>query len=102
MASAIGKKVHEVATRVLTDPEFANQVRAAALRAVKAGRGSAEFLEYFELFAPTPGALAGLSGVGPCPCESNTLFTISSLVGPLYTCCATTTTTTTSGNYFGT
>lgn len=103
MASNLPRKIHEIATRVLMDPEFANELREAALKAVKSGAGSPEFKEYFELFASTPGELSGLGkGTGEgCTCNSNTWFTISSLVGPLYTCCATTTTTTTTGNFFG-
>ena len=97
------KKIHEVATRILTDPQFANEIRAAGLRAVKAGSQSQAFKDYFEYFAVTPGALAEMGNpqAESCTCNSNTWFTISSLVGPLYTCCATTTTTTTTGNFFG-
>jgi len=103
MPSPLGRKIHQVATRILTDPAFANEVRAAALRAVKGGCRSEAFQQYFEIFASTPGELSGLGSDNAtgCTCGSNTWFTISSLVGPLYTCCATTTTTTNSGNYFG-
>jgi len=102
MGSSLPRKIHEVATRILTDAEFAQEIREAALKAVKAGSHSQAFKDYFEYFASTPGELSDL-GSGPsqnCTCNSNTWFTISSLVGPLYTCCATTTTTTTTGNFF--
>jgi hypothetical protein len=88
--------------RILGDGAFAAEVRRAGIAAVRAGASSDEFKEYFEYFARTPGELANL-GDGPvaaCTCDSNTWFTISSIVGPMYTCCATTTTTTTSGNFF--
>lgn len=95
--------IQEVAMRIIGDGEFAAHVRQLGIAAVRGGAGSDAFAEYFDLFARTPGELAGL-GAGPgepaCTCDSNTWFTISSIAGPLYTCCATTTTTTTSGNFF--
>lgn len=102
MASLLPKKIQEVTARILTDPVFAQEIREAALKAVKAGSQSAEFKRYFEYFAATPGELSAMGDptAEGCTCNSNTWFTLSSLVGPLYTCCATTTTTTTTGNFF--
>ncbi|MFL6212341.1 MAG: hypothetical protein ACJ74J_00445 [Blastocatellia bacterium] len=102
MASSLSKKIHEVTARILTDATFAKEVREAALKAVKGGSQSEEFKRYFEYFASTPGELSAMGNPseGGCTCNSNTWFTLSSLVGPLYTCCATTTTTTTTGNFF--
>jgi hypothetical protein len=103
LAKDIPAKTHEVAVRALTDPQFASELRRAALAAVKGGAASQAFRDYFEHFASTPGELAGLGTGDPagCTCNSNTWFTLSSMVGPIYTCCATTTTTTTSGDFFG-
>ena len=102
MPSSLPKNIHRVASRILTDPAFADEIREAGIRAVKAGSHSQAFKDYFEYFASTPGELAELgNGVSEgCTCNSNTWFTLSSIVGPLYTCCATTTTTTTTGNFF--
>jgi len=102
VSRSLPHKIHEVASRILTDPLFARDVREAALKAVKGGKHSQAFADYFEIFASTPGELAAMGAESPeaCTCDSNTWFTFSSLVGPLYTCCATTTTTTTSGNFF--
>jgi hypothetical protein len=102
MASSLPKKIHEVTARIIADPQFAREIREAGLKAVKEGNQSQAFRDYFEYFASTPGELADLSDPteGNCTCNSNTWFTFSSIVGPLYTCCATTTTTTTTGNFF--
>lgn len=100
----LASKVHQVVSRVLTDPAFAAEVKAAAVNAITAGAGTEAWEEYFERFASTPGELSGL-GVDDettgCTCNSNTYLTLSSIVTPVPTCCATTTTTTTSGNFFG-
>ncbi|MBV9727689.1 MAG: hypothetical protein JO299_21225 [Gammaproteobacteria bacterium] len=101
MAETLAGHIQKVAMRIMSDGEFAAQVRRAGVAAARGGAGSAAFAEYFEIFASTPGELAGLGAEGSaCPCDSNTWFTVSSIAGPLYTCCATTTTTTTSGNFF--
>lgn len=102
MSSPLSKKIHTVASRILSDPQFAQEIREAGLKAVKGGSQSQAFRDYFEYFASTPGELSNLGTFdeGICTCNSNTLFTFSSIVGPLYTCCATTTTTTTTGNFF--
>lgn len=104
MANRLSLKIHEVASRVLKDPDFADEIKQAALAAVKGGAQSQAFKDYFERFAATPGELAslGVTGNAGCACQSNTYLTISSLVTPVPTCCNTTTTTTTSGNFFGT
>lgn len=103
MASSLPGRVQEVVHRILSDGEFAAEVRRLGIDAVRGGAKSEAFKKYFDVFALTPGELDGLSA-GPgsegCTCDSNTWFTFSSLAGPLYTCCATTTTTTTTGNFF--
>ena len=98
----LAEQIQQTAARILQDPIFAREIREAALRAGKSGAKSEDFKRYFAYFASTPDELASLGDVDGegCTCNSNTWFTISSLVGPLYTCCATTTTTTTSGNFF--
>jgi hypothetical protein len=103
MASSLPRKVHEVVSRVLADTEFALEIKRAALAAIRGGAKSQAWRDYFEMFASTPGELAGLGSDDPsgCTCGSNTYLTFSSLVTPIPTCCNTTTTTTTSGNYFG-
>jgi hypothetical protein len=101
--SELSLKIHSVAARALRDPDFATELKHAALAAVKGGAHSEAFRSYFERFASTPGELASLGTVEGtnCACKSTTFMTISSLVTPVPTCCNTTTTTTTSGNYFG-
>jgi hypothetical protein len=103
MANQLSLSVHAVVSRVLKDPDYAAEIKQAALAAVRGGSQSQAFKDYFERFASTPGELAGLGSTseGGCPCNSNTYLTISSLVTPVPTCCNTTTTTTTSGNFFG-
>jgi hypothetical protein len=104
VASNLSTKVHEVVSRVLNDPEYAQDLKRAAVAAISGGAGSPAWLDYFERFASTPGELAQLGiddDKNGCTCGSNTYLTLSSLVTPVPTCCATTTTTTTSGNYFG-
>jgi len=97
------KKIQEVVSRMLSDPVFADELRQAALAAVKGGSRSQAFADYFERFASTPGELASLGNpnMQGCACRSNTFLTISSLMTPVPVCCNTTTTTTTSGDYFG-
>jgi hypothetical protein len=92
------QKIHEVVGRVLSDPSFAEQVKADGLAAVQAGAGSDAWNKYFEYFAPEPGALAGMgvAGAAACTCNSTTFTTLSTLVTPIPTCCGLTTTTTTS------
>ena len=104
MAKNLSQKVHEVVSRILSDGEYAAEIKRAAVEAIVGGAGSQAWKDYFERFASTPGELANLGvddDVNGCTCNSNTYMTLSSLVGPVPTCCATTTTTTTSGNYFG-
>jgi hypothetical protein len=92
-------KIHEVVGKVLSDPEFAEQLKADGLAAVQAGAGSDEWEKYFDHFAATPGALAGMgaSDSASCTCNSATWTTLSTVVTPIPTCCGATTTTTTSG-----
>jgi hypothetical protein len=92
-------KLHEVATRVVHDPEFAEQLRAKGQAALKSGPGSQEMDDYFDEFAANPGDLAGMGaeGAAACTCNSNTWTTLSTVVTPVPTCCGATTTTTTSG-----
>ena len=94
-------KVNEVVGRVLTDPQFADQVRSDGIAAIQGGAGSEAWNKYFEHFAPEPGALAemgGAEGAAGCTCDSTTFTTLSTLVTPIPTCCgATTTVTTTTG-----
>jgi hypothetical protein len=101
VSTPLSIKIHEVVARVLSDAEYAATIKRAALAAVKGGARSAQWKDYFERFASTPGELAnlGIDRAGVC---NNTFLTISSLVTPVPTCCNTTTTTTTSGNLFGT
>jgi hypothetical protein len=96
------QRVHEVVSRVLADPDYAAEVKAHALAAVKGGAASEAFRSYFDRFAATPGALASLAepNAATCACQSTTYLTVSSLVTPVPTCCNTTTTTTTTGAYF--
>jgi hypothetical protein len=103
MAANLQTKVHEVVSRILSDPEFAAEIKRAAVAAIAGGSSSQAWKDYFEHFASTPGELASLGSddVNGCTCNSNTYMTLSSLVTPVPTCCATTTTTTTSGNFFG-
>jgi hypothetical protein len=103
MATSLQQKVHEVVSRIINEPEFAAEIKKAAVAAITGGAGSQAWRDYFERFASTPGELAnlGVDDVNGCTCNSNTYMTLSSLVTPVPTCCATTTTTTTSGNYFG-
>ena len=103
MANTLSEKVHEVVSRILSDPLFAAEIKKAAVAAISGGAGSQAWRDYFERFASTPGELAnlGVDDANGCTCNSNTYMTLSSLVTPVPTCCATTTTTTTSGNYFG-
>jgi hypothetical protein len=94
-------KLHEVATRVVHDPDYADQIRKKGLAALEAGPGSQEFEAYFEEFAASPGALAGMGvagGAAACTCNSATWTTLSTIVTPVPTCCGATTTTTTSTN----
>lgn len=102
MGNAQSQKVHAVVSRVLADPDYAAEIKAHALAAVKGGASSEAFRTYFERFAATPGALASLDTPNPatCACGSTTYLTVSSLVTPVPTCCNTTTTTTTTGAYF--
>ncbi len=103
MANPLSMKIHEVAMRAVNDPDFAIELRQAALAALKGGSRSQAFKDYFDRFATTPGELANL-GVefgANCACLSNTYLTLSSMVSPVPVCCNTTTTTTTSGNFFG-
>jgi hypothetical protein len=104
-----GWKIQEVVARVLSDPQFAEQVKSDGLAAIRAGSGSQEWQTYFSHFAASPAALTTLNGseesVGAnCTCNSNTgitFTTLSTLVTPVPTCCGlttTTTTTTTSGS----
>ena len=92
-------KLHSVATRVVYDQDFAEQLRAKGQSALQAGPGSKEMDDYFEEFAANPGDLAGMgtSGAAECTCNSTTWTTLSTLVTPVPTCCGATTTTTTSG-----
>ena len=94
-------KLHEVATRVVRDEQYADHVRQKGLDALKAGPGTREFAEYFDLFSATPGELAHL-GPGPnalaCTCNSTTVTTLSTIATPIPTCCGATVTTTTSGS----
>jgi hypothetical protein len=101
--ATMAEKVHQVVSRIISDPLFAAEIKQAALAAVQGGAGSQAWEDYFEYFASTPGELAGLGtdNDSGCTCNSNTYLTFSSLVTPVPTCCATTTTTTTSGNFFG-
>ena len=105
MTKNLGITVHEVVSRILSDAEFAAEIKRAAVAAVNGGAGSQAWIDYFERFASTPGELARLGldddDAGGCTCGSNTYLTLSSLVTPVPTCCATTTTTTTSGAFFG-
>jgi hypothetical protein len=103
MADNLSQKVHEVVSRILTDAQFAAEIKQAAVAAISGGATSQAWKDYFERFASTPGELAnlGVDDATGCTCNSNTYMTLSSLVTPVPTCCATTTTTTTSGNYFG-
>ena len=103
MADNLSQKVHEVVSRILTDAQFAAEIKQAAVAAISGGAASQAWKDYFERFASTPGELAnlGVDDATGCTCNSNTYMTLSSLVTPVPTCCATTTTTTTSGNYFG-
>lgn len=96
-------KIHEIASRALHDPDFAAEIKQAALAAVKGGSRSQAFRDYFEYFASSPGELAnlGIAFGANCACQSNTYMTISTIATPIPTCCNLTTTTTTSGNYFG-
>src|SRR5579875_1838782 len=100
MATELSQKVQAVVSRILQDPDYAHEMRLAALAAVKGGSGSQAFRDYFERFATTPGELASLSNFPApgCACGSNTFLTISSLMPPIPVCCNTTTTTTTSGD----
>ena len=104
MANQLSLHIHAVVSRILNDPDYAMEVKYAALAAVKGGSQSQAFKDYFDRFATTPGELANLGTdiSEGCACLSNTYLTLSSLVTPIPTCCNTTTTTTTSGNYFGT
>jgi hypothetical protein len=92
-------KLHEVATRVVQDPAYADQIKQKGTAALQAGPGSQEMEAYFDEFAATPGALAGMgtAGAAACTCNSTTWTTLSTLVTPVPTCCGATTTTTTSG-----
>jgi hypothetical protein len=93
-------KLHSVATRVVHDPGYAEELRAKGQAALQAGPGSKEMDEYFDEFAATPGDLAGMGAGGDaanCTCNSNTWITLSTVVTPVPTCCGATTTTTTSG-----
>lgn len=102
MATEQSRKVHAVVSRVLADPEYAAEIKAHALAAVKGGAASEAFRTYFERFAATPGGLASLStpDAATCACKSTTYLTVSSLVTPVPMCCNTTTTTTTTGGFF--
>ncbi|HYZ78124.1 MAG TPA: hypothetical protein VE596_12205 [Gaiellaceae bacterium] len=94
-------KLHEVATRVVHDPSYAEELKKKGMAALQAGPGSAEMDAYFDEFAATPGALAGMGATGgaaACTCNSATWVTLSSIVTPVPTCCGATTTTTTSTN----
>jgi hypothetical protein len=92
-------KLHSVATRVVYDQQFAEELRSKGRAALAAGPGSDEMDAYFEEFAANPGDLAGMgtTGAAECTCNSNTWITLSTVVTPIPTCCAATTTTTTSG-----
>lgn len=101
MAASLGSHVQDVVMRILSDADFAAEIRRAGIAAVRGGADSQAFRDYFEHFARRPGELASIGlRSESCTCHSNTLFTISSMAGPLYTCCATTTTTTTSDGFF--
>ena len=104
MATSQSVRVQEVVSRILSDADYAHEIRQAALAAVKGGNKSQAFRDYFERFAISPGGLASLSDYpeAGCACRSMTFLTISSLASPIPVCCNTTTTTTTSGDYFGT
>lgn len=104
MAKNLAAKVHEVVSKILSDPEYSAEIKRTAVAAISGGAGSQAWQDYFEHFASTPGELSSLGSETDdtgCTCNSNTYMTLSSLVTPVPTCCATTTTTTTSGNYFG-
>lgn len=91
---AASATVQAVVDRAVAEPEFAEELRAQALRAIHAGAGSAEWREYFSQFAPSPEQLQAMSGatedMAACTCNSKTATTTS-------TPFCTTTTTTTSG-----
>lgn len=81
------------------DHAFADRVRSLGRDALRDGPGSPAADAYFELFASSPGELAGM-GVGPgatCTCESATWLTLSTIATPVTHCCQGTGATTTSG-----
>ena len=99
--NAQAKKVQEVVGKVLSDPNFAQQIQQDGLAAIKAGAGSPEWKKYFDHWAPSPGALASMGAgldAANCTCNSTTVTTLSTLVTPIPSCCGATVTTTTSGS----
>ena len=95
----MGRQARAVAERVVHDHDFADRVRRLGREALRAGPGTEASDAYFELFATTPGELAGM-GVGPkaaCTCESATWLTLSTIATPVTHCCQGTGATTTTG-----
>lgn len=99
MSSNLQDSIHATVGRVLSDPDFAEQVKRDGMAALQAGPDSSEWEAYFNHFASTPGELStlGAANASSCTCNSATWTTLSTIVTPVPTCCGATTTTTTSG-----
>src|SRR5215471_11417771 len=96
-------KLVDAVHRAIHEPDFANRLRTAALKAYPTPAGSNEWNDFLGFFAATPAELAALnapvaSGVGPATTGIPTTTSTSSLIAGAATstnvCTITTTTTT--------